>query len=127
MTKLTYEAFHENQPAEGPEPHVSATGETPAPAPNTPSLPVKLETTTAKALDKLNEVLDLPVTPGDGVGLRAIVAASNVALSTQVKVDEQRLRERHGSRGVLDELIKRIEQVDAERIARGLLTDKGGE
>jgi len=59
-------------------------------------LAVKLERVSEKALNKADEILDLPLPSADhasfGAVLRAQNAAINSALTTQVKVDENRLR-----------------------------------
>ena len=59
-------------------------------------LAAKLERVSAKAIDKADQILDLPLPSADhasfGAVLRAQNAAINSALTTQVRVDENRLR-----------------------------------
>jgi hypothetical protein len=56
----------------------------------------KLERVTEKAIEKTDEILDLPLPSSDhptfGAVLRAQNAAANTVLNTQTKVDENRLR-----------------------------------
>jgi hypothetical protein len=60
------------------------------------ALASKLERVTEKAIDKADEILDLPLPNPDsesfGAVLRAQNAAANTVLNTQVKVDEHSLR-----------------------------------
>jgi hypothetical protein len=60
------------------------------------ALASKLERVTEKAIDKADEILDLPLPDPDtasfGAVLRAQNAAANTILNTQVKVDEHSLR-----------------------------------
>jgi hypothetical protein len=64
--------------------------------PNDPNkLAVMLDKVSERALAKLDEILSLPLATADGNLLRAQSAAVNVALATQIKVDELKLRERH--------------------------------
>ena len=76
---------------------------TPEPAPPPSSvdptdpnrLAVMLDQVSAQALAKLAEILALPINTSDGNLMRALSSAINSALSTQAKVDELRLRQRH--------------------------------
>jgi hypothetical protein len=58
-------------------------------------LAVMLDQVSAQALAKLAEILALPINTSDGNLMRALSSAINSALSTQAKVDELRLRQRH--------------------------------
>lgn len=58
-------------------------------------LATRLESVSGKAVNKLDEIMALPLDPEDphfGGVLRAQVGAANTALTTQVKVDETALR-----------------------------------
>ena len=75
----------------------------------------KLETTAERAIDKIDEIMAIPLDPENsqyGVVLRAQNAAANTALTTQVRVDENRLRAK--SPDVLPELLKRIADEEAK-------------
>jgi hypothetical protein len=83
-------------------------------------LAVKLESVTSRAIDKIDQILALPLDREDacfGNVLRAQTAAANTALSTQAKVDEQRLREPKGGADTLNRLLKMIAEVEARRPA----------
>ena len=60
------------------------------------SLALKLERVTEKALDKADDILSLPLPEPDDANFSAILrsqnAAANTILTTQVRVDENRLR-----------------------------------
>ncbi len=78
------------------------------------SHPEKLNTLTGKALDKTREILDLPCDPANLKLLSIQKDAALSVLSAQVKVDENRLREReHGDRGLAD-LLRLIEEEKAK-------------
>ena len=71
-------------------------------------LAVKLERVSAKALNKADEILDLPLPSADHASFAAVLraqnAAINSALTTQARVDENRLRAHVADR--LPELLK---------------------
>jgi hypothetical protein len=52
----------------------------------------KLEGLTEASIDKLREVLALPVDADNGATLRAFVGAAGVALNAQLRADSMRLR-----------------------------------
>ncbi len=66
----------------------------PAPPWQDQTHPEKLSTLTGKALDKTREILDLPCDPGNLKLLAIQKDAALSVLSTQTKVDENRLRQR---------------------------------
>jgi hypothetical protein len=87
----------------------------------------RLETVSSKAVDKLEEIMGLPLNKDDprfaGV-LRAQTSAANTALTVQAKVDETALRRQAVDR--LPELLRLMEQVRAELPPPGWLwTDDG--
>jgi hypothetical protein len=68
----------------------------------------KLATLTGKALDTTLAILDLPCAP-DNLKLLSIQKDAALSLlSTQVKVDQNRLREREGSAGRLNALLEEL-------------------
>ncbi len=92
-------------PAEPPPPVLEKTG-----------LASKLEIASEKSLNKIIEILDVPLDQAEeqfGSILRAQSAAANTALTTQVRVDETALRRRQ-----LDRLPMII--AECNRIAAGL-------
>jgi hypothetical protein len=82
-------------------------------------LAVKLERVSAKAIDKADQILDLPLPSADhasfGAVLRAQNAAINSALTTQARVDENRLRA-----GVVDKLPELLKILAEEEILYAL-------
>src|SRR3974390_1289004 len=79
-------------------------------------LAVKLESVTSRAIDKIDQILALPLDRDDacfGNVLRAQPAAANSAVSTQAKVDEQRLREPKGGEDTLKRLLEIIAEAKA--------------
>ena len=82
-------------------------------------LATKLERVSEKALNKADEILDLPLPSADhasfGAVLRAQNAAANTVLNTQTKVDENRLRV-----GVVDKLPELLEILREEEIKYAL-------
>jgi hypothetical protein len=83
----------------------------------------KLDAVTQRALDKLDELLALPVDTQDGNLLRAQTAAANTVLHTQTRVDEARLR----ARAQTDILPKIIEMMKAEEENLKQIEQKGYE
>jgi len=105
-------AVHAPTPAAAPPP---------APAAEAPNrLVAKLDTVTARALDKLDELLALPINTDDGNLTRAQTAAANTVLNTQAKVDEMRLRA-HGAPDIMPKIIQMLKQ-EKEKLA----LEKGG-
>ena len=101
MTKSLFERFHAAPASAVPEPggemqQGGGTLEMPAKDNGGNDLAAKLERVSAKALNKADEILDLPLPSADhasfGAVLRAQNAAANTVLTTQVRVDENRLR-----------------------------------
>lgn len=88
------------QPLPEPPP---ATTVTPKPE----SLQGKLEQLTHKALAKASEVLDLPVDPENGASLRAQMAATQLVVTTQTRVEETKFRAAH-EEGTLNKLLEII-------------------
>jgi hypothetical protein len=82
-------------------------------------LAAKLERVSAKALNKADEILDLPLPSADhasfGAVLRAQCSATNTVLNTQTKVDENQLR-----RGVADRLPELLKILAEEEILYAL-------
>ena len=72
-------------------------------------LATKLDAVTARALDKLDELLSLPINTDDGNLTRAQVAAANTVLNTQAKVDEMRLRA-HTSPDIMPKIIAMLKE-----------------
>ena len=70
-------------------------------------LDVRLEGMSHKALDRIDEILDLPIDPRERVLLGEIRKAAEVTLNLQLKVDETKLRQKNVS--VLEELLTLIE------------------
>jgi hypothetical protein len=60
-----------------------------------------------KALDRIDEILDLPIDPRERILLGEIRKAAEVTLNLQLKVDETKLRQKNVS--VLEELLTLIE------------------
>ena len=78
------------------------------------ALASRLETISSKAVEKLDEIMGLPLDPDHPAFapvLRAQTAAANIALATQTKVDETALRRQQVDR--LPELLKLAEEVRA--------------
>ena len=81
-------------------------------------LAAKLEAVTSRAIDKIDQILALPLDRDDacfGNVLRAQTAAANTALSTQAKVDEQQLRTAKCGEHTLERLIDLIHEARANR------------
>jgi hypothetical protein len=70
-------------------------------------LDVRLEGMSHKALDRIDEILDLPIDPRERTLLGEIRKAAEVTLNLQLKVDETKLRQKNVS--VLEELLTLIE------------------
>ena len=70
-------------------------------------LDVRLEGMSHKALDKIDQILDLPIDPKERILLSEIRKAAEVTLNLQLKVDETKLRQKNVS--VLEELLTLIE------------------
>jgi hypothetical protein len=70
-------------------------------------LDVRLEGMSHKALDRIDEILDLPIDPRERILLGEIRKAAEVTLNLQLKVDETKLRQKNVS--VLEELLTLIE------------------
>ncbi len=69
----------------------------------------KLETVAERAIEKLEEIMKIPLDPENlqyGAVLRAQAAVANTALITQVRVDENKLRAR--APDTLSRLLKRM-------------------
>jgi hypothetical protein len=86
----------------------------PAPEETTkPGLANRLETVCAKAVDKLDEIMELPLDPAHpafaGV-LRAQTTAANAALTVQAKVDDMTLRRQSVDR--LPEILRLVAEVE---------------
>ena len=78
------------------------------------ALASRLESISSKAVEKLDEIMGLPLDPDHPAFapvLRAQTAAANTALATQTKVDETALRRQQVDR--LPELLKLAEEVRA--------------
>ena len=60
-----------------------------------------------KALDKIDQILDLPIDPKERILLSEIRKEAEVTLNLQLKVDETKLRQKNVS--VLEELLTMIE------------------
>ena len=82
-------------------------------------LAAKLERVSAKAIDKADQILDLPLPSADHASFSAVLraqnAAANTVLNTQTKVDENRLRV-----GVVDKLPELLEILREEEIKYAL-------
>jgi hypothetical protein len=89
-----------------------------------PDLASKLDAVTARALDKLDELLALPTDTTDGNRTRAQTAAANTVLNTQTRVDEVRLRT-SSSPDIMSKLIveEEKEKVQLQERAEGGLTE----
>jgi hypothetical protein len=76
------------------------------------ALATKLERVTEKAIDKTDQILDLPLPDPDtasfGAVLRAQTASATTVLNTQVRVDENRLRKQRIDR--LPEILQIIKE-----------------
>ena len=78
------------------------------------ALASRLETISSKAVEKLDEIMGLPLDPDHPAFapvLRAQTAAANTALSTQAKVDESALRKQEHDR--MPELLRLAAEVRA--------------
>jgi hypothetical protein len=111
------------RPAPGSEPPKPAEQTTAVPAVETPAsvkvakrlaitteasvLARKLEHICDLSLDKIEEVLQLPLDPRNGNAMRAITACASVAIQSQLRADETRLRSRQSS-DVLERLAKLV-------------------
>jgi hypothetical protein len=77
----------------------------------------KLEHLSGRALDRLDDLLDLDIADDEhekfGEKVRALNAATKTVLQTQVRVDEHRLKTR--ALDVLPELLEAIKQEEARR------------
>jgi len=71
----------------------------------------RLEAVAGQGLEKVSHILALPTDPSNGNVLRAQTAAANIAIGAQIRVDENRLRERRND--VLPELLRRIGEEEA--------------
>jgi hypothetical protein len=81
-------------------------------APDDPNrLAVMLDEVTTRALNKLAEILELPINSENGNVMRALSAGINIALSTQAKIDEMKLRQRSAT----DVIPKILEMMRAEK------------
>ena len=81
-------------------------------------LAAKLEAVTSRAIDKIDQILALPLDRDDacfGNVLRAQTAAANTALCVQAKVDEQRLRQAKCGEDTFKRLLELIEEAKANR------------
>ena len=79
------------------------------------ALASRLETISSKAVEKLDEIMGLPLDPNHPAFapvLRAQTAAANTALSTQAKVDESALRKHEADR--MPELLRLAAEVRAK-------------
>ena len=94
------------------------------PAPPTPSaadendLARKLDIVTGHAIDKLDELLTLPVNIENGNLVRGQVAAATAALNTAAKVDELRLRQR-ANPDILPKIIQMMREEKERLLALG--------
>ncbi len=73
----------------------------------------ELETVCGKAVDKLDEIMELPLDPTHpsfGGVLRAQTSAANTALTTQVRVDDMALRRQAVNR--MPELLRLVAEVE---------------
>jgi len=61
-------------------------------------LPAALEQVTRQGLKKLSQILRVPLDPTDGNLVRSQVTAAGIAINSQLKADEQRLRTKHWRR-----------------------------
>jgi hypothetical protein len=123
MSPIDYKAFCAKLNGEHVEPPTESDPQSATPAGDQPStnvdgksgLAVQLESVSGKALDKLNEIMGLPLnpeTPQVAGLLRAQTAAAGVALTTQVRVDENQLRKQLPDR--LPELLRLAAEVRAQ-------------
>ena len=81
-------------------------------------LAILLDAVSARALAKLDEILQLPVDTSDGNRTRAQSAAINTALTTQAKVDELRLRQRTNP-DIMPKIIEMMRQEKERLLALG--------
>jgi hypothetical protein len=72
-------------------------------------LPAALEQVTRQGLKKLSQILRVPLDPTDGNLVRSQVTAAGIAINSQLKADEQRLRTKQTG-DVFARLLKVIEQ-----------------
>ena len=88
----------------------------------------KLEKIAGRSLDKADEILELPLDPDNaatyGPTLRAQTAVVGHAIGTQVRVDENKLREQRFDR--LPELMRKIAEVQAQAAQFEKGGDDGG-
>ncbi len=71
------------------------------------SLQGKLEKLTHKALAKADEILDLSVDPDNGASLRAQMAATQLVVSTQARIEETKFKAQQ-SEDTLNKLLEII-------------------
>jgi hypothetical protein len=95
-----------------PEPPPGSGG-TDAPAGAKSGLAKRLETVCSRAVEKLDEILRLPLNsedPAFAPVLRAQTGAANIALTTQAKVDETALRKQSVDR--MPEIMRPVAEVE---------------
>jgi hypothetical protein len=128
MTAPSYREFVAKLKGEADPPDVSARpAERPQPLDATPkgdgapdaetNLGPKLEKIAGKSLDTADEILDLPLDPDAatfGPTLRAKTAVLGHALTTQVRVDETKLKEKRHSEEKLQEILRIIAEEEAK-------------
>lgn len=98
-------------------------------------LATRLESVSGKAVNKLDEIMALPLDPEDrhfGGVLRAQVGAANTALNTQVRVDENALRRQSLDRlpallALVNETAKRLPQTVEHVPSEKPVIDGGGD
>ena len=78
----------------------------------------KLDIVTGHAIDKLDELLTLPVNIENGNLVRGQVAAATAALNTAAKVDELRLRQR-ANPDILPRIIQMMREEKERLLALG--------
>jgi hypothetical protein len=116
VSPIDYMAFraklngeHIKAPAEPPP----GSGSADAPTDGKSGLARRLETVCSTAVEKLDEILRLPLNsedPAFAPVLRAQTAAANTALSTQAKVDETALRRQSVDR--MPEILRLVAEVE---------------